>query len=470
MQAYLDQVNADFSRKVSYYAFLSGGVLVIALASYLIFLIAPALPPYIGVGDIVFLSFVFFSLYAIGFLLLYTFFRRGGYPKSYGISDEGVEVLFNSRRLLFIPFSIIEEASLDSEGPSFRRFFVGGITLSDMTARKCERYVAIRTPFFIHYLSPSDPESFVSELNRHKVGAATLRKQELLKATGQLQLPRMAYLRKLFLLLFIKVPIGQLLVTITIFEILVYSGYPQFAYLISASFLVALPLMTYLFSRQIASQLLDSKECTNTQISSALASLTDKVKSQLPKVEIADPMVVGTNAFTTGPSPSRSIVIVTENVQDLCSDEISAVLAHELGHVKNWHTLKLTLVNIAFTALLVSFPQPNALPLVLVAALLAVSFTAKIFELEADAFSAKIVNPHSLSSALQRAGEEAAYRHYALELTIHGKSRPMEDIREPLGLRRPRSRFRRFLLWIFSLHPPIYYRIAILNKRAVTGE
>jgi len=84
--------------------------------------------------------------------------------------------------------------------------------------------------------------------------------------------------------------------------------------------------------------------------------------------------------------------------------------------------------------------------------------------------SAKIANPHSLSSALQRAGEEAAYRHYALELTIHGKSRPMEDLRESLGLRRPRSRLRRFLLWVFSSHPPVYYRMAILNKRAVTGE
>jgi Zn-dependent protease with chaperone function len=467
---YVDRVDADFRRKVSYYAFLPGGVLVMALSSYLISLIVPALPTHIGVGDVVFLSFVFFSLYAIGFLMLYTFFRRGGYPTSYRISDEGVEVVFNTRRLLFIPFSIIEEASLDSEGPSFRRFLVGGITSSDMTARKCERYVAIRTPSFIHYLSPSDPESFLSELNHHKVGAATLREQELLEATGQLQVPRMAYLRKLFLLLFIKVPIGQLLVTITLFEILVYSGYPQFAYLISASFLVTLPLMTYLFSQQIASQLLDSKECTSTKISSALASLSGKVKSQFPKVEIADPMVLGTNAFTTGPSPSRSTVILTENVQDLRSDEISAVLAHELGHMNNWHTLKLTLVNMTLTALLLSFPQPNALPLLLVAGLLAVSFITKIFELEADAFSAKIANPHSLSSALQRAGEEAAYRHYALDLTIRGKSRPMEDLRESFGLKRPRSRFRRLLLWVFSLHPPVYYRIAILNKRAVTGE
>jgi len=261
-----------------------------------------------------------------------------------------------------------------------------------------------------------------------------------------------------------------MLTTIAIFGVVLYLGNPQFAYLISASVLVALPLMIYLFSQQIATQLLDSRECTSARINAALVSLTGRVMSPLPKVEIADPLVLGTNAFTTGPSPSRSIVIVTENIDKLPSDEISAILAHELGHVKNWHPLKLTLVNMASTALLVFFPWPEVLPLVFVGVLLVISLIAKIFETEADVYSTKLTGPYSLSSALLKAGEEATHRQYALELTVLGKSRPIDDIKESLGVRRPRSGLRRLLLWVFSSHPPLYYRIAILNKHAGTRE
>ena len=95
-----------------------------------------------------------FLLCGIGFFMLYIFFRYG-YPTSYILDDKGVKILFRRRQLTFIPYNIIERVTLDREGSSLGRIMIGLGNIYDLTARKCKTYVAIETPFFTYYLSPS---------------------------------------------------------------------------------------------------------------------------------------------------------------------------------------------------------------------------------------------------------------------------------------------------------------------------
>lgn len=62
--------------------------------------------------------------------------------------------------------------------------------------------------------------------------------------------------------------------------------------------------------------------------------LTHKMKLPMPKLYITPERQA--NAFATGRSPSHASVAVTQGILDTLSrDELRAVLAHEMGHVKN---------------------------------------------------------------------------------------------------------------------------------------
>ena len=64
----------------------------------------------------------------------------------------------------------------------------------------------------------------------------------------------------------------------------------------------------------------------------------------MPKIAIMkSPMP---NAFATGRSPSHAVVACTDSIMRLLTrDELEAVLAHELAHVKNRDILTMTLAS-----------------------------------------------------------------------------------------------------------------------------
>lgn len=58
------------------------------------------------------------------------------------------------------------------------------------------------------------------------------------------------------------------------------------------------------------------------------------------------------NAYFTGIGPSKRIVLYNTLIEQLSVDELTAVLAHEIGHYKHKHVLKRTIVSVALSFVL----------------------------------------------------------------------------------------------------------------------
>lgn len=157
-----------------------------------------------------------------------------------------------------------------------------------------------------------------------------------------------------------------------------------------------------------------------------LCALADMPK---PRVGISDMAVP--NAFATGRSPERAVVCVTTGIlQTLDTEELEAVLAHELSHVAHRDVLVMTVASSAGIAagLLMRATQfgavgrsrnSSALPAVLIALVVslvvyAVSFLllrllSRYRELSADRAGAYLtLKPAALGTALQKISGEVA--------------------------------------------------------------
>lgn len=127
------------------------------------------------------------------------------------------------------------------------------------------------------------------------------------------------------------------------------------------------------------------------------------------------------NAFATGRNPSHAVVAVTAGIMEILNnDELYAVLAHEIGHVKNYDMLVSTIAAsvggaISYLAQMALFfgggdeesPNPIAMLLLAIfaplAAMLIQLAVSRTREFGADAHSKKIVGDgHALASALQK--------------------------------------------------------------------
>ncbi len=204
----------------------------------------------------------------------------------------------------------------------------------------------------------------------------------------------------------------------------------------------------------------------------------------MPKVYIIDEPVP--NAFATGRDPKHASIAVTSGLLDNLTDqELSGVIAHELSHIKNYDIRLMMIVvvlagviailsNIFLRSRIFGFGnrddnnsgggQMQAIMLVIaiVAAILApiagtliqLSISRKR-EFLADSSGVELTRyPEGLASALEKISTFRQPMKHANGATAH------LYIANPLG--KKQSYFSK----IFSTHPPIDERIAILRKMA----
>lgn len=193
-----------------------------------------------------------------------------------------------------------------------------------------------------------------------------------------------------------------------------------------------------------------------------------------PRIAIADKAVP--NAFATGRSPGKAVVAVTTGLLSMLNrEELEAVLAHELSHVKNRDVMVITLAGLISTAAFFIFRNSFMFPRsggrngkdlvwilvpILAAAVWAISFLliralSRYREYSADRGSAILTGrPSQLVSALMK---------------ISGQMErvPSTDLREVEGM----NAFfiipaisGSSLMTLFATHPSIEQRIAALGR------
>jgi len=239
--------------------------------------------------------------------------------------------------------------------------------------------------------------------------------------------------------------------------------------------------VAYFFSDKIALRSSGAQPVTREQLPrlyEVMERLVAKARLPMPKLYVIPQPAP--NAFATGRNPSHASVAVTAGLMELMNDdELEGVIAHELSHVRNYDIL---ITSIAATlagaitwiahigqwamifggygnsrdrrgglgALLMIFVAP-------LAALLIQLGLSRQREFAADASGARMVgHPYGLVSALEKLG-------------AYNKRIPMNvpPTTASLFIVAPLTAGQIFS-GLFSTHPPLSERIAVLRNMTVT--
>ncbi len=204
--------------------------------------------------------------------------------------------------------------------------------------------------------------------------------------------------------------------------------------------------------------------------------LSTEAQIPMPKVAIVDTPIP--NAFATGRSPSSAVVAVTTGLlRTLNRDEIEAVLAHEISHIKNRDVAVLTIASVISTlaffimrwAMLMGMfggdrreTGYGTLLFIVSAVVWFVSFLliralSRYREFAADLGSALLTrNPRALISALLKISGRMKYVPSEEKARVEGMN-AFFIVPAISG---------KTLLSLFSTHPPIEKRIERLEKIA----
>ncbi len=219
---------------------------------------------------------------------------------------------------------------------------------------------------------------------------------------------------------------------------------------------LALNLFSYWYSDRIVLWMYRAKPLQDKKINSIVEKIAKKAGIPKPKTYIVEMDIP--NAFATGRSPKHSAVAVTRGLlHSLNDDEMEAVLAHEISHIKNRDTLVSTVAAviagavswIAYAFYFGNNENRNALSFILlfVLAPLAASLVrlaiSRTREFGADHSGALLSDPLKLASALEKISAHsgkmrgnAATSHLFIVNPFSGGS----------------------MLSLFSTHPPVEER------------
>ena len=238
---------------------------------------------------------------------------------------------------------------------------------------------------------------------------------------------------------------------------------------------------SYWFSDRLAVRAAGAHEVSETdapRLHAVVRDLANAADLPMPRVYVSP--AAQPNAFATGRNPHHAAVAVTEGLLTQCPpDELRAVLAHEMAHIRNRDILigsvaAAIATGISFVANMALFAGmfggsddedgPNPAVALLVAVLAPVAATilqmalSRSREFEADRVGAQILgDPEPLARALTRIDTIAA--RTPLDIT---PAQASAYIVNPLTGRKVS------FAKLFCTHPPVEERVARLRALAVT--
>ena len=234
----------------------------------------------------------------------------------------------------------------------------------------------------------------------------------------------------------------------------------------------------YWFSDKMVLKMQGAKPLDEQQygnVKRMVEDLTSRIGMPMPKLYFVETPIP--NAFATGRNEAHAVVAVTQGITEILDDkELKAVLAHELGHIKNKDMLVSTiaaslggavsmLAEMAFwTGAIFGGDEEGRNPIAALVAMILAPFAAMLIQMAvsrsreygADAYGAKVIgHGRDLASALQKLEdfkpEMANYRPSpAQESTAHLMFINMFNMRG--------------LASLFSTHPRTADRVARLEK------
>ena len=261
------------------------------------------------------------------------------------------------------------------------------------------------------------------------------------------------------------------------------------AYLLGLSPIMALGfaalmnLIVYWFSDSFVPRMGGAKRVTEEeapQVYAALRRLSVASGTPMPKVALVNSQIP--NAFATGRSPNNATVAVHTGLLNIVNDdELEAVLAHELTHVRNWDMLTSTIAATVAGAITYLAQwgwllggaygysgsggrdrQGNVIGLLLMmvlaptAAMLVQLAVSRTREYSADEGGARLSGkPQALASALQK-------------IEANAKRRPSQKNPAMASLYIINPFHGSLVAELFSTHPKIEKRIARLEKVAAS--
>lgn len=252
--------------------------------------------------------------------------------------------------------------------------------------------------------------------------------------------------------------------------------------LIGFSISLIFTFITYFFGDKITLSSLNAQEVTNDPNYKELNDLVEtlSIKSGLPKPRVYILPEKALNAFATGRNPQKSHVALTQGlIENLDREELSAVIAHELAHIKNYDIRLMLIVSViagtltfiadiflqtiffkgnnnqkdiplAFYLIILIIGIVIALLLPFIATLVQLAISRRR-EFLADATAVEITRyPEGMIRALQKIAQNKIPLQKATEGNAHlFFSNPLKS---------------KFLSNLFSTHPPIEERIKAIQK------
>jgi len=237
----------------------------------------------------------------------------------------------------------------------------------------------------------------------------------------------------------------------------------------------AMNFIMYFFSDKMVLKMYGAQVVTRED-APQLYDMVDRLRQRagLPMPVVAIANQEQPNAFATGRSPEKAVVAVTRGILTMMPrEEMEAVIAHELAHIKNRDMLIATVAAgiagaIGYLPYLLMFGggrnDENRHPAVGLALMLLAPIAAMIIqyavsrqrEFEADRVGAEILGrPLPLANALRR-----------LDAMAHRIPMEVPQAAAPLAQVNPLAAYGGGMIKLFSTHPPTEERVAKLEAMA----